>query len=120
MADSNHVTDPQQAARPFFLGIDVGGTNTKLGIVDDDGRVIGKDHIPTHEEAGPQDAVRRTRQVAGELLASLGLAKADLASVGLATPGTQDLKTGTLLHPHNLPHWYDFPIRQAVADAFGL
>ena len=105
---------------PLFLGIDVGGTNTKLGVVDNAGRVAGKFHLETEEQRGPVDAVARIKKAADALLARLSLNSGDLAAVGLATPGTQDLKTGTLLHPHNLPHWFDFPIRQAVADAFGL
>ena len=120
MAASHHAIDSQLASRPLYLGIDIGGTNIKLGIVDDQGRVVGKTQIPTDEENGPQDAVARTRQATDALLHSLVLRLGDLAAVGLASPGTQDLKAGTLLHPHNLPHWYHFPLRQAVVDAFRL
>ncbi len=120
MAAPNHATDPQHATRPLFLGIDVGGTNIKLGVVDDAGRVIGKSHLATEEQRGPADAVKRTLLASQQLLSSFGLALGDLAAIGLATPGTQDLKTGKLLRPHNLPHWFHFPIRQCVADAFGL
>jgi glucokinase len=120
MAATKHAIDPQHASRPLFLGIDIGGTNIKLGIVDDQGRVVGKTHIATEEESGPQDAVRRTRLATDELLHSLRLSLDDLSAVGLASPGTQDVKSGLLLHPHNLPHWFRFPIRQCVADAFGL
>jgi glucokinase len=115
-----HLVRSADARRPLFFGIDVGGTNIKLGIVDDLGRVVARSQLPTHEEAGPQDAVHRTRAAAEELMRDAGLKLAEIAAVGLATPGTQDLKTGTLLHPHNLPHWFNFPIRQAVSDAFGL
>lgn len=119
MAALTPPTDPS-FTRPLFLGIDVGGTNIKLGVVDDAGRVLGKTHLETAEERGPADAVARTREASQNLLGSLGLKLADLAAIGLATPGTQDLKAGTLLHPHNLPHWFNFSIRQCVADAFGL
>src|SRR5688500_18332307 len=120
MAADIHAIDPQQATRPLFLGIDVGGTNIKLGIVDDQGLVLGQSHLPTDEERGAADAVGRCRKTTDELLSSLGLKLGDIAAIGLATPGTQDLKAGKLLHPHNLPHWFHFPIRQAVADAFSL
>ena len=119
MAASTPPTDAS-FTRPLFLGIDVGGTNIKLGVVDDAGHVVGKTHLETEEERGPADAVARTKWAAGQLLASLKLTMKDVAAVGLATPGTQDLKAGTLLHPHNLPHWFDFPIRSAVADTFSL
>lgn len=121
MSTSQEATvSPQDAKRPLFLGLDVGGTNIKLGVVDDKGRVVDKAQIPTNEEAGPQDAVTRARQATDEMLQSSGLAMKDLAAVCLATPGTMDIPKGMLLQPHNLPHWYNFPIKKCVADAFGL
>ncbi|MCE9527701.1 MAG: ROK family protein [Planctomycetales bacterium] len=121
MSISQEATvSPQEAKRPLFLGVDVGGTNIKLGVVDDEGRVVAKTQIPTHEEAGPPDAVQRARHAVDELLGELGLVMKDLAAVGLATPGTMDIPAGMIVHPHNLPHWYDFPIKKCVADSFGL
>ncbi len=104
----------------MFLGVDVGGTNIKLGVVDDEGRAVAKTQIETNEEAGPQDAVTRARQATDEMLQEFVLSVKNLAAVGLATPGTMDIPSGMIVHPHNLPHWYNFPIKQCVADAFGL
>ncbi len=121
MSTSQEATvSPQDAKRPLFLGFDVGGTNLKLGVVDDEGRVVAKTHLATNEEAGPQDAVHRARQATDEMLREIGLTMNDLAAVCLATPGTMDIPKGMLLQPHNLPHWYNFPIKKCVADAFGL
>ncbi|MFN0016915.1 MAG: ROK family protein [Pirellulaceae bacterium] len=114
------IISPQEAQRPLFLGVDVGGTNIKLGVVDDEGRVVAKTQIPTEEQAGPPDAVKRARQAVDELLGELGFTMKDLAAIGLATPGTMDIPAGLIVHPHNLPHWYNFPIKKSVADAFGL
>ena len=44
---------------------------------------------------------------------------AALAAVGLASPGTMDIDAGILLQPHNLPHWWDFPIRDCLREACG-
>lgn len=114
------TVSPQETKRTLFLGVDIGGTNIKLGLVDDEGRVVAKTHISTEEEAGPQDAVKRSRGAVDQMLDELGLAIKDVAAVGLATPGTMDIPAGIILHPHNLPHWYNFPIKKCVADAFGL
>ena len=114
------TTSVGSAKRPLFLGFDVGGTNIKLGLVDDEGRVVAKTHIPTEEENGPQAAVTRARQAVDEMLAGIQLKMSDIAAVGLATPGTMDIPKGMLLQPHNLPHWYEFPIKKCVADAFGI
>lgn len=107
-------------AHPLFLGIDVGGGTIKLGVVDNDGHSLAHTRIPTDEKAGAKDAVRRARQAVDAMLQPLGLKVMELAGVGLATPGTMDLKQGIFLQPHNLPHWHFFPIRQCVADTFDL
>jgi glucokinase len=111
--------DLASAQRPLFLGFDVGGTNIKLGVVDDLGRPIAKTKIETLEEQGPRDAVRRARTAVDEMLATVGLYAADVAAIGLAVPGTMDIPRGTFLQPHNLPHWHYFPIRECVAETFG-
>jgi glucokinase len=114
------ILDPASAQRPLFLGFDVGGTNLKLGVVDDRGQAIAKTSVPTQEEQGPREAVRRARTAVNDLLGAMGLKTADLAAVGLAVPGTMDIPRGMFLQPHNLPHWHYFPIRDCVAEAFDL
>ncbi|HAL13360.1 MAG TPA: hypothetical protein DCP67_06065, partial [Planctomycetaceae bacterium] len=42
---------------PIYAGIDVGGTGIKIGIVDDNGRVLAYQRILTHQEKGPEDGV---------------------------------------------------------------
>ena len=111
--------DLGSAQRPFFLGFDVGGTNIKLGIVDDLGRAVAHTKIVTEEDRGPRDAVKRARVAVEQMLAKLGLSLADVAAVGLCVPGTMDIPRGMFLEPHNLPHWHYFPIRDCVAEAFG-
>jgi glucokinase len=107
------------AQRPLFLGFDVGGTNIKLGVVDDQGRPVANTKIVTEEDRGPRDAVKRARVAVDEMLGSIGLKIDDLAGVGLCVPGTMDIPRGMFLQPHNLPHWHYFPIRDNVAEAFG-
>jgi glucokinase len=108
-----------EAQRPFFVGVDVGGTGVKIGVVDEHGRTLARTSIPTLEERGPQDAVERiARTLQGEL-ATTGLSLHDVAAVGLGTPGTMDIPQGMMLDPPNLPHWQNFPIRDALAKQCG-
>ena len=102
-----------------FAGVDVGGTNIKLGIVDDDGRTLVRHSIPTEEERGPVDAMRRASDEIERMLEESNRQPSDLVAVGLATPGTMDIEAGLLLHPHNLPNWWDFPIRDCLREASG-
>jgi glucokinase len=120
MPSERQLIDASSAQRPLFLGFDVGGTNIKLGVVDDRGQTIAKTSIATHEEQGPREAVRRARTAVDEMLAANGLKIVDLAAVGLCVPGTMDIPRGMFLQPHNLPHWHYFAIRECVSETIGL
>jgi glucokinase len=112
-------TTLSQAERPFFVGVDVGGTNIKFGLVDNQGQTIAHARIPTEAELGPADAVQRMADGITNLLRGAGLEKDNLAAVGLATPGTMDIAAGMTLEPPNLPTWWHFPIRDRLRDAVG-
>jgi glucokinase len=117
--------DPPAPARgaedaSVFVGIDVGGTNIKIGVLDGRDATLAYRSIPTDEERGPGDAARRVGAAVRELIAEAGVPASAVARVGLATPGPMDIPAGTLLDPGNLPHWHGAPIRQLVADACQL
>lgn len=116
-ADSPKPVSPQ---KPLFIGIDVGGTNIKMGLVDDAGQTLSYHSIPTEQENGAEDACIRMRQVVRDLIDKAGVSKEDVAYAGVATPGPMDIRAGMILRPGNLPGWWDFPIRDRVSHHIGL
>jgi glucokinase len=109
-----------EARRPFYAGVDLGGTNIKSALVDDDGRMVAFHTEPTHAARGPEDAAARMGRSVHTLAGMAGVATTDIAAVGLGTPGPQDLTTGVILQSGNLPGWDNFPIRDRVATHAGL
>jgi glucokinase len=109
-----------EAKPPFFVGIDLGGTNIKVGLVDDLGRTLSHLSIPTLRERGGEDGAQRMGEAARQAIAAAELTPRDVARVGLGTPGTMDIPNGMLLEPVNLPTWRNFPIRDRVAHHTGL
>ncbi len=109
-----------EAQRPFFAGVDLGGTNIKVGVVDDLGRPLSWLSIKTDAVRGPEDATRRMAAALEQAAqqASLGSTQ-ELAYVGLGSPGTMDIAQGMLLEPPNLPGWNDFPIVSRLAHHCG-
>ena len=107
------------SAGPLLLGIDVGGTNIKAGAVGAAGELLGRGKVKTGQADGTAAGLDRIEAAARETLADAGATLADVAAVGLATPGPMDLKRGTLLRPSNLPGWRDWAVREAVADRLG-
>lgn len=109
----------QAVQQPQFLGIDVGGTNIKAGVVDNDGNVQGMASVPTEAAQGPDHGVEQMNRAARQALQQLSLSLDDIVAVGLATPGTMDIPAGMLLAPPNLPGWENFPVQKKVAEALG-
>ena len=100
----------------LFLGIDVGGTNIKSGLVADDGTVLARSSVSTDAPKGPEHGVAQMVSAVDQSLKQAGKSLQDIATVGLATPGTMDIPKGMLLDPPNLPGWNNFPVRQAIQD----
>ncbi len=101
---------------PFYLGIDLGGTNIKSGVVDDAGQPLSSVRLPTLVEQGPEAGADRLAEAGRRAVAASGVDWSEIAAVGLGSPGTMDIQAGLLLEPPNLPSWEHFAIRQAVAD----
>ncbi len=120
MTTAQEIIAVDRAEAPFFWGVDVGGTNIKIGLVDNAGRTIAFREIETREPQGPGQAVERVAQTCKELAEEFHVPKEQIKWIGLGTPGTMDIPRGMFLQPPNLPHWFEYPIRDAVRDACGL
>ena len=103
-----------QAQQPLFVGIDVGGTSIKTGLVDDNGAVLAFQRIATEADKPAEDAAARIGAAVTELLKQANARPDHVAHAGLATPGPIDIPEGILIQPGNLPNWWGFPIRDRV------
>jgi glucokinase len=119
MSEGPPLTPRNQAQAPFFIGIDLGGTSIKIGLVDDQGKTFGWTRVMTEVEQGPDAAVERMGRAIHKLIAESGLPAGDVKAIGLATPGTMDIPAGKFLDPVNLPGWSNYPIRDRVSAATG-
>jgi len=113
------VINPQPQNREdadnLYLGIDVGGTNIKAGIVSEAGEVLANGSVPTQADRGPDHGIEQMAVAAQEVLQQTGHTLNDITAVGLATPGTMDIPAGMLLNPANL-RWTNYPVRQNLEN----
>ena len=110
--------DPGQG--PFYLGVDVGGTNIKVGVVDAQANSLSRVSLPTKPKLGPKVGLETICEASRQAIEQSPIDIGDLRAVGLATPGTMDIPAGMLLDPPNLPGWTDLPLRDQLADELGL
>jgi glucokinase len=121
MSRTSSFLPRNQAQAPFLAGIDLGGTNIKVGVVDDLGRPMALVSIPTQPPKGPDSAAARMNTALREAAAKAGIEFSELARIGLGSPGTMDIPTGMLIRPTNLRGgWDNFPLRDCVARHCGL
>ncbi|MEA4929061.1 MAG: ROK family glucokinase [Candidatus Limiplasma sp.] len=93
-----------------YLGIDVGGTGIKVGVVDENGCILERGETPTLVGRPYQEIVRDMGACALDTLARGGFAVTDVSSVGVGVPGVADQSTGTVVFCTNLD-WHDIPLR---------
>jgi glucokinase len=105
---------------PLYVGVDVGGTNIKAGIVDGNGHSHSKVSVPTEADRGPEVGIENMARAVNLALEQARLTLNDVQGIGLATPGTMDIPAGKLLNPPNLPGWDDFPVERRLADRMGI
>jgi glucokinase len=120
MPEARSFISVQKSQKPYFAGIDLGGTNIKVGVVDDLGRTLSWLSIPTAVAKGPEDAARRMGEAVHRAIGEAGLKATDIAGVGLGSPGGMDIPAGMLTTVINLPGWGDFPIRDRVSHHCGM
>jgi glucokinase len=108
---------------PFFAGVDLGGTSIKCGVVDDLGRPLLQKAVDVDTEAsrGVDVSLGNMAEGVRQAVRQAGLTFADIAAVGLGSPGTMDIPAGKLLEPVNLrgPGWQNCPIRDRLAELLG-
>ena len=93
----------------YTIGVDLGGTNIAIGLCDESLNIIDKGSVPTNAQRSGEEIIRDMASLAEELIKRNGLSLADIASVGIATPGIANSETGIVEYANNLP-FRDFPI----------
>jgi len=85
-----------------YIGIDIGGTSVKVGIVNEDGKIIAKDSVATRVDKGVAVIMSDIVSLAKKLLKENGLTQSDITAVGIGCPGTVNSQTGVVTFSGNL------------------
>jgi len=104
--------------RPLAVALDLGGTQLRAALVDGDGVIHARAAEPTDVAGGPAGVLEQMRRLAAAV--SGGVAPGSLVGVGVCAPGPLDTEKGTVLDIPTLPGWWDFPLRDALAEALAL
>ena len=103
----------------YYIGIDLGGTFIKGGIVDDTGNILISDKVPTESEKGAGRVALNIANLGKSLLEKLNLTVSDMVGVGIGVPGMIDSGKGEVVYSNNL-QWEHFLIGEEVEKLIGL
>jgi glucokinase len=100
-----------------YIGIDIGGTKTNIGIIDETGQILQNKKVMTQVPGEDSiDAVKRIIETTKSLIDSIELEN-NIESIGIGVPGTVDRKNGTVLLAPNLG-WKDIPVKKLFSEVF--
>src|SRR5262245_34721639 len=105
---------------PLFVGLDVGGTTMKAGVVDDGGNPLSKASLPTEAHLGQEYGLNQMCATIRMAIEQAGVMAEQISAIGVATPGTMDIPAGIILDPPNLRPWQNVPVRQYIQEKFRL
>jgi glucokinase len=104
--------------REVFVGVDLGGTNIKLGCFDGELNLLSKRTIPSRVELGPESIIERIGQNIEKMLSESGLSTKDICAFGIGSPGVMDIEAGVVMAAGNM-RFENVPLRQMLSDYLG-
>ncbi len=101
-----------------YLGIDIGGTGIKAGLVNEQGQVLHHADVPTRAVEGPEAVLDRVEHLARSLVSR---STARVQGCGVGAPGRIDHRRGRVLFASaNLPGWTGLELGDLLHKRLGL
>lgn len=108
--------------KSMIIGIDLGGTSIKMGLVDRLGRIIRSIESPTPENTGNKgylEVVEAFDKIAKQLLNDCAYHWENILGVGIGIPGFLDFPTGIVVEAVNLG-WHHVPLRNVLEQLWNV
>ncbi len=97
-----------------YIGVDIGGTSTKIGLVDGQRELLDHSSIPT----GPG---RKPESLVDDIVTAIDrLTRTPPAAIGVGCPGPLSPSTGIVYNSPNIPGWENVPLRDLICERIGV
>lgn len=108
----------------WIVGVDIGGTNIVVGVIAlDGGGPVALQTIPTEAGRGSETVVKKVaamvEDVISQTVSAHGGTRADVAGVGIGSPGPVNREHGLVINTPNLG-WTNLPLRDLISEAVDL
>jgi glucokinase len=110
-----YVYEVNLLSERFYVGVDLGGTNIKVGICDGQGALRHQFEGPTYSEQGAEAVLARISQYVRETVERAGLHWEQIAGVGAGIAGFLNATEGIVIFSPNLV-WHNVPVKQILEE----
>ena len=100
----------------YAVGVDLGGTNIKIGIVSDKGKLVKSISIKTEADCGPKTVIANIIKGVETILSKN---KLKIQGIGVGCPGVVSIKKGIVENAPNLPGWKNVKLGPIIKEKFG-
>ena len=105
----------------LFVGVDLGGTSMRAGVVAKDGTVLALEKRKTHPELGGAKVVERLAETIERAVKTAEAKSKDIGGIGVGVPGPVDTEKGVIRLAVNLGRdWNNMPLADKLKDRLGL
>ncbi len=99
----------------YYIGIDLGGTNIKAGVVTEEHEIIGKASVKTACPRPAEDICKDMAKTAIAACEDAGISINDAQWLGVGTPGIADNENGVIVYSNNLD-FHNVPARKYIRE----
>lgn len=107
------ITTIREKETPVRIGIDIGGTDTKIGLVDEQQKLFAETVIATNASRPAEEVIQDIGQSVIALLDEQGIALDQCVGVGIGVPGTVDRKNGIVRYSNNI-RWDNVKLAEEI------
>lgn len=104
----------------YLIAVDLGGTNTKLGLLDSKLKILSKRVLPTKGFTSKEDLIDGLIISIEEMLGDKNITKKSLLGVGMGLPGPVDPVRGVVHYFPNIPGWKEVHLRELMKSQLKL
>jgi len=102
----------------YFIGIDLGGTNIKAGVIDENGNIIIKKSVKTVKERSFNEIVKDMALLCFDAVKDAGIPFDKIEAIGVGAPGSIDSKNGIIVYSNNL-NWSNVELTKELVKLTG-
>ncbi len=103
----------------YRIGIDLGGTNIAVGVVNEKYEIVAHHSVPTGASRPAAEVIGDMGDAVEAALAKAGVSIEACQSMGIGSPGTCDSEQGVVARAYNLG-WFDVPVCAMLHERFGI